>query len=109
MGSQNITLSFNAPDTNCVDSLDLVISSNDPDEGEVTVPVHMRVIARGDANADFKINVSDVIYLINYIFKGGPAPKSLSSGDVNYDGEVTISDIVYLINYLFKGGPKPCI
>ena len=72
---------------------------------------------RGDANTDKKTTVSDVIYLINYLFKGGPAPNPVNLGDVNYcqcpipqdcDGKVTVSDVVYLINYLFKGGPAPC-
>ncbi|MDP2960810.1 MAG: dockerin type I domain-containing protein, partial [candidate division Zixibacteria bacterium] len=63
---------------------------------------------RGDVNADKKLTVSDVIYLINYLFKGGPAPMPIkTSGDVNCDGQVTVSDVVYLINYLFKGGPAP--
>jgi len=28
----------------------------------------------GDSNGDGDINVGDAVYLINYIFKGGPAP-----------------------------------
>jgi hypothetical protein len=63
---------------------------------------------RGDANSDKKTTVSDVIYLINYLFKGGPAPDPVYLGDVNCDGKTTVTDVVYLINYLFKGGPAPC-
>jgi len=64
---------------------------------------------RGDANGDKQITVSDVVYLINYLFKGGPPPvPEQMVGDVNCDGKVTVSDVVYLINYLFKGGPPPC-
>jgi len=63
---------------------------------------------RGDVNNDMTINVSDVLYLINYLFRGGSAPYPLRDGDVNCDGEVDISDVIYLINYLFKAGPKPC-
>jgi uncharacterized delta-60 repeat protein len=62
---------------------------------------------RGDVNGDIKLSVSDVIYLINYLFKGGPPPNPLEKGDCNCDCKVTISDVVYLINYLFKGGPPP--
>jgi hypothetical protein len=64
--------------------------------------------ARGDANADGKLTVSDVVYLINYLFKGGTFPQPLQSGDCNCDDKITVSDVVYLINYLFKGGPPPC-
>jgi len=62
----------------------------------------------GDANGDKKVTVSDVIYLINFLFKSGPAPNPYQAGDVNCDGYVTVSDVVYLINYLFKGGLPPC-
>jgi hypothetical protein len=61
----------------------------------------------GDANADGVINSADVVYLINYLFKGGPAPVPLVAGDVNCDGIINSADVVYLINYLFKGGPPP--
>ena len=65
-------------------------------------------LLRGDTNDDQIINVSDVIHLINYLFKGGSAPDPLRDGDVNCDGEVYVSDVIYLINYLFKAGPKSC-
>jgi hypothetical protein len=61
---------------------------------------------RGDANGDEIINVTDVIYLINWLFKGGPVPTINS--DVNCSGKVDVTDVIYLINYLFKGGPEPC-
>jgi hypothetical protein len=62
----------------------------------------------GDCNRDANIDVGDVIYLINYLYKTGPVPNPLISGDVNQDGEVNVGDVVYLINYLFKEGPPPC-
>lgn len=62
----------------------------------------------GDADGSGSVNVGDAVFLINYIFKGGPAPDPLESGDANCDGAVNIGDAVYLINYIFKGGPEPC-
>jgi len=62
----------------------------------------------GDANGDNLVSISDAVYLINYIFAGGPAPDPLASGDANCDAQVSISDAVYIINYIFAGGPAPC-
>ena len=61
----------------------------------------------GDADYDMNVDVSDVIYLINYLFKGGPPPYPLVAGDVDGDCDIDVSDVIYLINYLFKGGPLP--
>ncbi len=61
----------------------------------------------GDANGDLAVDVGDVVYLINYLFKSGSAPSPLVSGDVNGDCVVDVGDVVYLINYLFKGGTPP--
>jgi hypothetical protein len=63
---------------------------------------------RGDINDDQNIDISDVVYLLNYLFRGGSAPYPLRDGDVNCDGEVNVSDAIYLLNYLFREGPKPC-
>jgi hypothetical protein len=62
----------------------------------------------GDCNHDAIVDVGDVVYLINYLFKSGPAPQPLLSGDVNQDVVVDVGDVVYLINYLFKAGRPPC-
>ena len=65
----------------------------------------------GDANADQKIDIADVVHLTNYLFISGPPPECnpiTACGDVNRDGEVDIADVVYLINYLFIDGPEPC-
>jgi hypothetical protein len=62
----------------------------------------------GDANGDDMANVADAVFLINYVFKGGPAPEILEAGNVNCDADVNVADAVYLINYVFKGGAEPC-
>ncbi|HKZ22703.1 MAG TPA: serine hydrolase [candidate division Zixibacteria bacterium] len=62
----------------------------------------------GDLNGDTQINLTDIIYLVNYIFKGGPAPvPERCKGDVNNDQKINLTDIIYLVNYIFKGGPAP--
>jgi len=63
----------------------------------------------GDVNQDQKVSVSDAIFLINYLYKGGEEPYFLACGDVNRDCGITVSDVIYLINYLFKGGPAPLV
>jgi hypothetical protein len=61
----------------------------------------------GDASRDGTVNIADAIYIVNYVFKGGPAPIPFASGDADCDSAVSIADAVYLISYIFKGGPPP--
>ena len=61
----------------------------------------------GDTNGDQEVTISDVVYLVNYLFKSGPAPDPIQAGDVNCDDNADIIDAVYIVNYLFKGGPPP--
>lgn len=58
---------------------------------------------RGDANFDGKVDLSDSIFLNNYLFKGGSLPSCNDAADANDDGKVDISDGIYLNNYLFLG------
>jgi hypothetical protein len=62
---------------------------------------------RGDANADWKVDVTDVVYLINYLFINGPPPNPVERADCNCDHLVNVTDVVYLINFLFINGPPP--
>jgi predicted house-cleaning NTP pyrophosphatase (Maf/HAM1 superfamily) len=87
----------------------MALNSQVPEPGQVdTVFYPVTEYLRGDPNRDGKKNVSDVIYLINYVVKQGPLSEPVSLGDVDCNGDVTIADIVYLINYLFKEGNAPC-
>ncbi|MFH2055989.1 MAG: dockerin type I repeat-containing protein [bacterium] len=62
----------------------------------------------GDANNDMTANITDAVFLIQYIFNSGAPPEPLLIADVNCDGMVNITDAVYLISYIFNGGPAPC-
>ena len=62
----------------------------------------------GDIDDSREINISDVVYLISYIFSHGSAPVSLQATDVDCDGQTTIADVVYLIQWIFGGGTNPC-
>ncbi len=76
------------------------------DEREFVVSV-MSPYVCGDANDDKDVNVGDAVYIISYVFAGGPPPYNICAADANGDDEVNVGDAVYLINYIFKGGPPP--
>jgi len=67
----------------------------------------------GDADGSKAINISDAVYLINFVFAGGPAPQPypLCSGDPDGNCLVSISDAVFLISYIFTftEAPPSCL
>jgi len=70
---------------------------------------------RGNTNGDIedKLNVSDVTYLVKYLFgvPTGPAPICPAEANTNGDLEekLNVTDITYLVKYLFgvPTGPAP--
>jgi hypothetical protein len=62
---------------------------------------------RGDANADGDINITDGIFVLNYLFLGGAEPPCLEAADSNDDDEHNITDGIFVLNYLFLGGSVP--
>jgi len=64
----------------------------------------------GEADGISPINILDVVYLINFKYKSGPAPSpyALCNGDADCDCAVNILDVVYIINFKYKSGPAPC-
>jgi hypothetical protein len=71
-------------------------------------PVYVPPVKCGDANGDGIVTASDVVYLLNYLYRGEAPPDPLLAGDVNCDGLVNASDVVYLLIWLFRGGNDPC-
>ncbi len=62
----------------------------------------------GDANNDAAVNISDAIWIANFVFIGGPEPNPWLAGEVNCDGLVNVSDAVWIILFVFEGGNDPC-
>jgi hypothetical protein len=62
----------------------------------------------GDADGNRHIDLADAVYLIAYVFGGGPAPNPLIAADADCSKQVDISDVVYLISNIFGSGPAPC-
>jgi len=61
-------------------------------------------VKEGDASHNGSVNVIDVTYLVNYLFKSGPAAPCKDEADVNDGGTVNVVDLSQLVGYLFKGG-----
>jgi len=62
---------------------------------------------RGDANGDGSVDVADAVFLLQYLFGGGPSALCEDSADTNDDGGLDISDAVAILVYLFGGGSIP--
>ncbi|KPL01182.1 MAG: hypothetical protein AMJ91_01100 [candidate division Zixibacteria bacterium SM23_73_3] len=67
-----------------------------------------QVFQSGDPSNDGVVDLTDVLYIVSYLYKDGPDPDPPASGDAFCDGEIDLTDLLLLISYLFKGGPAPC-
>lgn len=88
--------------------LDLDIAAANFTVDRATVLYNSVYYVCGDADQSYAVDIDDVVYLIAYIFSGGPAPDPIESGDADCSGSIDIDDVVYLISYIFSGGPAPC-
>ena len=96
------TLSFFASDGNLVDTI----------VAEITVQFDNCCLGiRGNIDEDLGdvIDISDLVYLVDFMFNTGPAPPCFWEADVDGSGvvPVDISDLVYLVDFMFSGGPAP--
>jgi len=61
----------------------------------------------GDLNGDGVYNINDLIWLINFLYRGGPPPLNMANADVNGDCCIDWRDVYYYVEYLFMSGPPP--
>jgi hypothetical protein len=66
-------------------------------------------VIAGDVNESGGVTSTDIVWLVNYVFKGGTEPlPCAANGDADCTGHITSADIIYLVHYVFKGGEPPC-
>ncbi len=66
-----------------------------------------RMFQRGDPNGDGKGDIADAIYVLAFLFTGGPEPSCLKAADTTDSGKVDITDPIRLLGYLFLGAAAP--
>ena len=85
----------------------------------LTLPISGNAVSRaccvgmtGNVNGDGLdvVDISDLTYLVAYLFQSGPAPPCEEEADVNGSMQVDVSDLTYIVAYMFQGGPYlyPC-
>jgi alkaline phosphatase/fibronectin type 3 domain-containing protein len=62
---------------------------------------------RGDSNGDRRLDISDAIWTLAYLFQGGSDPWCDDAADTNDDGKVDISDPISFLGFTFFGGAQP--
>ncbi len=65
------------------------------------------LLRRADSNNDGKADISDALFVLSWLFLGGPVPECVAAANVNGDSGVDVSDVSYLLNHLFLGGARP--
>ena len=65
-----------------------------------------RVIAfiRGDPDGNGAVQLTDGIFILNFLFLGGDSPGCFEAADADDNGAVQMTDGIYILNFLFLGG-----
>lgn len=67
------------------------------------------IVVTGDVDISGTLTSTDIIAMVNYVFKGGLDPLPCpAAADVNCSGTVTSADIIFMVGHVFKSGPPPC-
>ncbi len=80
--------------------------------GRFTAPLAVRLtqFMRGDSNIDGKVDISDAIFILNWLFLGGTEPQCKDATDIDDSGRIDITDVIYVLDFLFRAGnsiPEP--
>jgi aminopeptidase N len=77
------------------------------DSAQFSIHVAPTSVMAGDMTLDGVVDLSDLTFLIDYLFNDGPAPLSKATADVNASCAIDVSDLSYLVDFLFSSGPAP--
>ncbi|MEM7262637.1 MAG: hypothetical protein AAF488_11650, partial [Planctomycetota bacterium] len=101
------------PDQGRCDSFDpeevFVCLNPDDEDCEATDPPPPDGVQllRGDADDSGTVNITDGIFILNFLFLGGASPQCEDSADADDSGAVNITDGIFVLNFLFLGGDTP--
>jgi hypothetical protein len=65
------------------------------------------IFRRGDADANGRLELTDAVVTLGFLFLGTRAPACFDAADADDSGKLAITDPIRTLNYLFLGGPAP--
>ncbi len=99
-------ITIQTPEFSSLGNYDLIIGT---EFGDVVVEDTLEVgFIRGEVNSDGTFDLSDSVYIFEYLFLGTVAePRCMDSADANNDGVLDISDAALLLAFQFLGTIEP--
>ena len=90
----------------------VAVSSRDPGGAgafrlEVSGDSEETLFIRGDVDSSGRVELSDAVQVLSFLFRGTRQPGCLETADSNNDSQVNLSDGIYLLTWLFTGGAAP--
>jgi hypothetical protein len=62
---------------------------------------------RGDADGSGKLDLTDAISTLQFLFMGGTPPPCKDAADTDDSGKLDLTDAISSLQYQFMGGPPP--
>jgi len=62
---------------------------------------------RGDADGSGKLDLTDAIATLQFLFMGGTAPACKDAADTDDSGKLDLTDAISSLQFQFMGGPPP--
>ncbi|HWR82173.1 MAG TPA: hypothetical protein VN285_02610 [Candidatus Deferrimicrobium sp.] len=90
-------LSYKSGDVTFVVSGEFVDQAPFAAIGQITISG----LISGDADFNGILDVSDLTFLVAYLFQGGATPPAVGTADVDHNGKFNIADVVALVELLF--------
>ncbi len=85
-------------------AVDLNLPENVQGSGRVRALESAFGFIRGDSNRNGAVDVSDAVFLLNFLFKDGEPLICFDAGDANDNGIIDISDAIKILVFLFREG-----
>ncbi|MFH2050220.1 MAG: FG-GAP-like repeat-containing protein [bacterium] len=89
--------------------LDLAVASTNFSSLSSTISIFRNdfLYICGDVNESGKFDIADIVFCVDFLFRGVDDPFDFTKMDVDVSGTINVADIVCLVSYLFRGGPEP--
>jgi hypothetical protein len=98
-----LTINADSPDP-VLDSLEIEVPA--AGQGIMLAIVSNREFLRGDVDRNGRVQLTDGVALLNFLFLGGQRPPCLDAADSDDSGRLDLTDALGILNFLFLGGTR---